>query len=580
MKRRKNIKLKTSKAALSASTAIFMVGSIVSSATGAAQVNEFRIISDKNYVQAGDNIVLSVELVSGDTGTSGFSFDLHFDPAKVRPNIPDEDDCYLNNGSFVVMSSYNTQKGIVRFAGANLSGKNIKRDSKVAVVSFTVLDGAEGDIDYWLDVDADVAFDGENFFDAAYNAPSYSAPYTVNGPEKKRDTISSSNISDSAPDTSEPVYEFSSKYNIDALPDEELVLVSNTPDTDQGYDVSPEPVVIVIDSDDDDDTEEYYEPQPDSSYSTQSDSDAYSVYESPDTAAEISGTSDERAVIKQSDEQYSFNISDYVSDNSGSYDIRIKVNSTGFVDGGIGMMNNSGNWDSTYCNTAYGDDTWIFEDVRPSECWDQVFLQIYSMQDGVEFSIDGIEFISRSYNSDIKTLSAVSTEEEPDVKKEISAQSSDTSSDADVAEQEDQAYRPDDSMAEEVSVIKDKDSDDSSESTDKEVSSETSSSPDYKDSSSAEKTESVNENKTESKTEEKPADKEIIRSNGDAEKITETVRNQKAQASTANTKSNPNTGVRRKNGFLFSVRSIAAAVILYSLFAMVYDRAFGDRKRR
>ena len=207
--KRKRRYLKTSKAVLSAATALLTVSSIASSATSAAQVNEFRIVSDKNYAAAGDRINISVDLLPGDLGTTGFSFDLHFDPKKVSLIVPDK----INESDFSVVSSYDAKKGILRVVGAELSGENVTDDTRLNIASFTVLDDAVGEIGYWLDVDADVAFDGNNYINAAFKAPTYNAKYTVIGPEKH-------DISPRAKIPTQLLNEKYDRYNIDYLSDE------------------------------------------------------------------------------------------------------------------------------------------------------------------------------------------------------------------------------------------------------------------------------------------------------------------------------------------------------------------------
>ncbi len=561
MKNKRKIRyLKTSKAVLSAATALLTVSSIASSATSAAQVNEFRIVSDKNYAAAGDRINISVDLLPGDLGTTGFSFNLHFDPQKVSLIVPDR----INESDFSVVSSYDAKKGIVRVVGAELSGENVTDDTRLNIASFTVLDDAVGEIGYWLDVDADVAFDGNNYINAAFKAPTSDAKYTVIGPEKH-------DISPRAKIPTQLLNEKYDRYNIDYLSDENDLIddeyFSNVRDTSS----AEEPVVVVIGS-------------PDESSGDTSDSNEPLIedVEKQSYSAENSSESNQNTIFtKTEDGQYSFNISDYITDDTGTYDIEVRVSSTGFVDGGIGMMNNNGNWDSSYCQTYYGNDTWTFENVKPSECWDQVFVQIYSMQEGAEFSIDDIKIISGGYNSDIVNVAPepddlpVSDEvqdngdsssisaEEPVEQETVDFSSSIETNDSSAAESE-KSDEP-----EETSSVQEK----------KEVIEKTDNKNDAK---TDEKAEMPQKGSNEEKAANDTNEVKTVKSNGDVKQINDKVDSEKKQAdsSTKDTKANPNTGNRKENKSLSAIQIGAALIMVYSLFATIYNKAFAYRKHR
>ena len=579
MKKKKKRYLKTSKAVLSASTAILVVSSVASSSTSAAQVNEFRIVSDKNYVQAGDTLKVSVDLLSGDIGTAGFTFDLHYDKSKVSLNIPG-DDGFASDNDFTVMSSYSTDKGIIRVAGAELSGGNVTKDSTVLTASFTVLDGAQGDIGYWIDVDADVAFDGEDYFNAACSAPSYYSPHNVKIPDIRSNTSNSdASVQDKV------TYDFNEdvtlKYNIDTLPDDDITPVTVTQTAEIEAAVSEDPVVVVIDT-----PEETVTSEADNSVSgaiNETSSDAEQNYNSTnknssDKVSSSAGNAIQNNIITRSDGQYSFNISDYVNDDTGVYDIKIKVSSTGYVDGGIGMMNNSGSWDQSYCQTMFGDDTWIFENVRPSECWDQVFVQIYSLQDGAQFTVDDIEFIRGGYNSDVTVSSADNSENssgEISKTSQISLFSSVEQDSSDLQGKSDESSHNDETTNK---------SDDSSSVNNDNIDPEADKGSVPENIKETKSSTDINEIKTKEADlpntlvkDEKPAEKETVTSTGDVNKIIETVKNEKAQAAS---NSNPKTGTGKHSRTFNPIRAAALLVIVYSLFAMIYNKTFTERKNR
>ena len=73
-----------------------------------------------------------------------------------------------------------------------------------------------------------------------------------------------------------------------------------------------------------------------------------------------------------------------------------------------------------------------------------------------------------------------------------------------------------------------------------------------------------------------------VKSNGDVKQINDKVDSEKKQAesSAKDTKANPKTGNRMENKSLSAIQIGAALIMVYSLFAMIYNKAFADRKHR
>ena len=229
--KQKRIKYKTNKAILSASTSVLVLSTIASAAGSAAQLNEFIISSDRDYVTAGDSVGISVDLLTDSVGVSGFTFDLHYDPAKAVPVIGEDDDSDSNDGFFIMVTPM-PENGVVRVVGAYMTGDDLTADLHAADIDFTVLDDADGDLDLWIEVETMIAYDGEDYVNAEYSAPTENSPYTVNilGHQPEETSV---------PVTQAPETSYETETTSEALTEESTVETT----------VTEAPFVIVLEDD-------------------------------------------------------------------------------------------------------------------------------------------------------------------------------------------------------------------------------------------------------------------------------------------------------------------------------------------
>ena len=603
MKKRRNFK--TNKVLLSVSTAFLVISSVVPTAGNADQVNAFSVISDKSYVSAEDGFNVTIDFIPDEVGASGFTFDLYYDSNKVRPLNGDK--CGLDNdGSFLIMSNSVPDEGRVRIVGAYMNGDNITDECTVASVDFEVIDGASGEADYWIDVDSLVYFDGEDYAESDYSVPTKYAPYTVTLLESQPIVPQVTVITEE-----EVPVEVTEKAAEEKQEDNTAVVEQPSEDTETFTEtaVQEEPVVIELVPEKKAE-EEVKLPEADGP-----------VYEPNDnnTDSKLAEEKSDEPLFEYSmnedysgeDIQYGFNISDNISDYNNSYDIAVKLDSTGFVNGCIGMMDNCGQWVSQEFETYSGADEWVFTGLDPNSCWDQVFVQVYYLQDGADLSIDSVSFRSNAINSAVSadeadpasadsdaessaetvepsekladrgyemlgytpTVAVVQENTEDNSQAYPSSESDGTSS---PKSSFDTSSKPEDSSNSEASS-KEQDSSSAIESTSSSSVSDESSAAEVKKDDSAVQSDSSKAD-TSSEAEKKSADdskneavqKEVARQTKSAEKNANTPK--------ANN-SNPNTGSGVKGiSFLTFLKCASALYILYSLFAVIYKKTEIFRK--
>lgn len=563
--RQKRKYLKTSKAAMSVSTAFLVISTIVSAAGNAAQTNEFVISADKSYADTGDSFNVFIDFLPDVTGAAGFTVDLHYDAEKVAPNVPDGDGVSAGD-DFYIVSNYKVDDGIVRLVGVNMGGDNVNKDSRIASASFTVLDGAEGELDYWLDVETLVYFSGEDYFNADYSAPDSASPYSVNVFEEPATTTTTTTTSV----TTEP-----------SVTETEPPATTTTSEST----TTSAPIVVEI-------------PDPDTTTTTTvpetSKPDAETAPQVTTTVSQGRGNMFEHSA-KSYDEstageaeivQYGFNISDYITDYNSLYDIRVKLDTSGYLMGGIGMMNDLGSWESQSFETVSGSDEWVFTDLDPNKCWDQVFVQIYYLQYGARMEISSIEFVPHE-KADSTPAPSQPENSEPsaDVPSgEGSQPDSDPGYTPTVPVEPETSDSPDSEMEEtskkepqipEIVTPEVGASDGEKEDQENEAPKDTA--PNEEGGSSENNTPVVSEEKKpETEGEKTPADKtdpsEV--ENKLSELASEADKNSTSGANNAN----PNTGSRRSVSPMIAILQAAAALqIFYSLFAIIYNK-LGSRK--
>lgn len=554
--RQKRKNLKISKAAMSASTAFLVLSTIVSAAGNAAQTNEFVISADKDFPDAGDSFNVFVDFLPDVTGAAGFTIDLHYDPEKVSPNFSDNNGGVISNSDFYIVANYIEEVGIVRLVGANMSGDNITKDSRLLEASFTVLDGAEGELDYWLDVDSLVFFDGKDYVYADFSAPDSDSPYSVSVYEEPVTTTTTTTTTTSVTteppitETEPPVTTTTSESTTTSAP-----AVVEIPD--------PEETTTTV--------TEASEPEAPTTQATTT------VTEGKSTLFEHSAMSYDDSVGEEVI-QYGFNISDYITDYSCTYDVHVKLNTTGYIKGGIGMMDNLGSWGYETFESDAGADEWVFTELDPNKCWDQVFVQIYYLQYGARMEISSIEFVPNA--AEIPSL----PEQQPDDEKQ-----SDDSSQPD----SDPGYTPtvpveqetpdssDDGAGEDETLEEDPHNpqirpphvaspeDKKEEQTEAPSTEPEGEAPESTPTTDEKKEPSVGATETPSE-EVKPSEVE--------DKVSQITSEAEKNSTINPSNSNPDTGSKRSASPAMALLQAAAALeIIYSLFAIIYNK-LGSRK--
>ena len=573
--KKKIVNLKTNKALLSVSTAFLVISSVVPTSGNAAQVNEFSISSDKQYVTGGETFNVDIDFFPDAAGASGFTFELHYDRTKLEP--VDGDNCGVNSDNgFYVLTTDRAEMGTIRVVGAYLSGDNVTDNCKVASVGFNVLDGAAGELDYWIDMETLVCYDGNDYVNTDYSVADRTAPYKINVLESEEKNNEHTN-KEQVTAVTEPVVP---ETVIEAEPEVKTDTAESEPDDNNTQTLpeperipeteTKEPVVIKFDLPEEDNTE--YLP---------------SQAPSEVKAAETSVSSEPLYEYTESPEnepadavQYGFNISDYITDYSDMYDIHVKLASTGYVNGCIGMMDNSGSWISQQFETFSGEDEWVFTGLQPDTCWDQVFVQVYYIEPGAELDINSVTFTSQNnYTSFAADQPIEETNENCERSKDTVEELGYTPTVA--AETDDSSKAEDEvpSAESSVSEVSESDSSSQAEQTSSEsISDNSESKAETSDSSAAEEKHDAPEQQADnSAAETKTTGSEKKTDDSKAAEVENKVAEQ-AKAADSNTAAkpstaNPNTGSRSKGfGFLNVLKGLCLLEMFYTLFAFCYNK--------
>ena len=373
------MKFKINKIALSLATAFLMVSSVVSMATSAAGTNEITLKADKTNAQAGDKINVTVGYTPDSQGVAGFTINLHYDSSKVSVYIPSEDelDSTYNVGSkFSVITNYGATGESIKIVGANLSSTNIKAATNLALATFTVKDGASGDINYWVDVETIVKTADDGYETASYSAPTQNAPYVVNGPAGSSTTVTTTKTAattTSAATTSQTTTTTQKATTTSEVTTSEAVTTKAT-------------------------TTEISQTQTNTTTTTtapvtttpaETTTTAQTTLPNAEPLFEyVQGTTDFNS---ETSLQYAFNLSDYLSDYSQNVDVKVSISTTGGANGAIGLIA-GGEWTSQPSKISEaGNAVWCFENLNPNSSSDLVYLQLYYLKANSDFKITSIE---------------------------------------------------------------------------------------------------------------------------------------------------------------------------------------------
>lgn len=395
-------KLKINKIALSAATAFLMLTSIVSTVASASGGNEIKLTSDKTFAQAGDSINVTASLEPDKTGVAGFTIDLHYDPSKVTVYVPTEaesEGAYNVGSKFSVITNYVASSGTVKIVGANLTGSNIKDTTDLALATFKVKDGVSGDINYWIDVQTIVAEADGGYKTVSYSAPTEGSPLAVSAGEEVTTpaTTTTSAKSESTTTTSKAATTTTKKTETK----------SETTTT-----TSSQAVTTTTAKPDEEVT------------TTTAKSEKQTSAVTTTTTASSTAQPDEKPLFtqKQGDAdfnsetslQYGFKLSDYITDYSKHYNIKVGVKSTGNASGAVGALVD-GNWSAQSAKLSGGETAqWIYSDLDPARTSDEVFLQLYYLKANADFEITSIEVTPVSETVDTTAVTkATAAETQP-----------------------------------------------------------------------------------------------------------------------------------------------------------------------
>lgn len=361
------MKLRVNKAALSLSTAFLMVSSVVSVATSAAGTNEIKLSADKAFAQAGDKIELTVSYSPDDVGVAGMTLILHYDPKKTAVYVPTDDEMDTDfdlGGEFSVITNYAASESTVKIVGAKLGGGNVTEETPVARAEFTVLDGAQGDIDFWVEAETMVAETDDGYDSAAYSAPSKSSPFAIEAPSQTTTvTAASTEAVTTTKATTTTIAATEKSTTTSKTTSAETTTTTSITTTTQ-------PVT--------------------SETTAETTAQTTSSYTEP-LFSYVQGENDfesEEAL------QFSARLSDYITDYTQNYDIRFNFNTTGNVSGAVGTLVN-GEWDSSYYESfGVNSDHWTLYNVDPNTTADLIYMQVYYLKANAQLDITSVEVVS------------------------------------------------------------------------------------------------------------------------------------------------------------------------------------------
>lgn len=395
-------KLKINKIALSAATAFLMLTSIVSTVASASGGNEIKLTSDKTFAQAGDSINVTASLEPDKTGVAGFTIDLHYDPSKVTVYVPTEaesEGAYNVGSKFSVITNYVASSGTVKIVGANLTGSNIKDTTDLALATFKVKDGVSGDINYWIDVQAIVAEADGGYKTVSYSAPTEGSPLAVSAGEEVTTPATTTTSAKSETTTTTSKAATTTTKKTETKPE-----TTTTTSSQAVTATTAKPAEVVT--------------------TTTAKSEKQTSAVTTTTTASSTAQPDEKPFFthKQGDTdfnsetslQYGFKLSDYITDYSKHYNIKVGVKSTGNASGAVGALVD-GNWSAQSAKLSGGETAqWIYSDLDPARTSDEVFLQLYYLKANADFEITSIEVTPVSETVDTTAVTkATAAETQP-----------------------------------------------------------------------------------------------------------------------------------------------------------------------
>lgn len=377
------------KRAITAATAVMTLTTVVTSVDAAAK-NEITIGADRGTVAAGESFDLAVGLTPDGTGISGFTVDLHYDTDAVTLNIPDESE-YSPDSKFALVTNFEYADGVVRIVGGNLSGTNVKVQTLIADLDFTVKDGYSGDVGFWTEVQDLVYTDGEEFVNAEFTAFGEYTQYIITAEAPVTTTVPETAPTTTEPETTPEPETQPEETQTEAEP--ELPETFIPPETVIIPEPAPAPETVIPD-----------EPAPEEDTGESEEQPADPQTEQPTDPQTEQPAADGEAIFeyKQGDtdfygetvQQYIFSPADYTEETSDTVDIEVTVESDGSASGGIGMQTEEG-W-LIYSENAdgSGETVWTADDVDLSGVSGDIAVQLYYLERDSSFKIRGITISS------------------------------------------------------------------------------------------------------------------------------------------------------------------------------------------
>lgn len=381
------------KRAITAATAVMTLTTVVTSVDAAAK-NDITINADRTVVSAGESFDLVVGLDPDKVGISGFTIDLHYDTDAVSLSIPDESE-YSPDSKFALVTNFEYADGIVRIVGANMTGGNVKIQTVIADLDFTVKDGYDGDIGFWTEVQDLVSTDGEEFVNAEFTAYGEYTQYKI-----KAEAPVTTTVPETTPTTTEP----------ETTAEPETTPTETEPETSLPETfIPPETVIVPETTVPETEPKSETEPETESESDTEPEAELPEEYipeddeEAPDPEPDDDEQTDDDVLFdhKQGDEdfvgesvlQYVFDPDEY-TDADGTVDIEVTVESDGTASGGIGMQTEDGWKIYSASSDGSGETVWTAEDVDLSAISGSIAVQLYYLEHDSEFKITDITITS------------------------------------------------------------------------------------------------------------------------------------------------------------------------------------------
>lgn len=555
------MRFRVNRIALSLATAFLMISSIVTMATSAAGTNRLTLSADKTDVQAGDTFNVTVGLAPDSSGIAGFTVSLHYDSSKLSVYIPSEEELestYDVSSKFSVIANYAAAGDTIKIVGANLKGSNVKQTTDLALATFTVKDGASGDLGFWFEVETLVRATDDGYETASYSAPTQNAPYKVNGPVKATSSVSKATTTTVKSETTTTTTTASTTVKTTKATDKSETSSVTSKETAAETATSKETTT------------------------TAKQTTAAETTTQPVTteSSEPLFTYEQGANDFQSEEalQYGFRLSDYITDYSKNYNIKINFNTTGNINGAIGMLVD-GVWNSQ-SNKSYGvtQDSWTYENLDPNSTSDLVYMQVYYMKAFAELEVTSIEVTAVGEEDTVigavtKTPAVEAPAEETSAET-TSAPAETTAASAETTAETEEIKPETTTSAEPAQPEQTSEESDKTQATETTLSKEQSSETEEQ----SKETEAAQENQSNAVTTVSDNSSEEVSTNvSEKEEIINAVDSAASTAKkTVGSTENPNTGSAVKT-VMNLLTLVSIAIIAFSLFAVIYNK-IADRK--